>query len=207
MTDFASLNSVNFPLCFKKTRDGKVSEVRCFYWESIFYPTPSFDVFNLMIYFENRRQSVLISPCHDSDVDDNGVVKKAHHHVIVFYTGGRGASVPYELFFNDSLNGCFYGLGPITNIRSSVRYLCHLDSFDDKKHKYSTDSILNIGGVEYKHYLEDYDLLKLTDILKYARENKFVSFRQLLDSIVDNYPNRVDIICKYSYVLKNYIES
>lgn len=74
-----------------------------------------------------------ISPLHDKDVDSDGNLKKAHHHVIVCYSGPTSFKIVKTL--TDSLNQPI-PIG-LHSLKGTYRYHIHLD--DKDKYQYNDD--------------------------------------------------------------------
>ena len=89
------------------------------------------------------------SPLHDRDTEEDkpGVLKKAHWHVIVFYSGSK--SFDQIKTITDQLNAPIPK--PVANARGMVRYLSHLD--DPDKAQYSVSDIVAHCGVDLSDYL------------------------------------------------------
>lgn len=82
-----------------------------------------------------------ISPLHDRDSDENGVLKKAHFHVVIMADG------PITKKRADEIIAPFCGTKSaeyIKSLRGYVRYLAHLDNPD--KAQYDPTDIVALGG-------------------------------------------------------------
>lgn len=120
----------------------------------------------------------IVSPCHDKDVDDDGCVKKAHYHIIVMYSSKKSRSqVEEDLAFLNAPGG-----QPSRDIRSSVRYLIHLDH--PHKFQYLADDIRSICGASHSDYLtmsKSEQAFVLKDILAFCKENHICEYCDFVD--------------------------
>lgn len=133
-----------------------------------------------------------ISPLHDSDVNPTGEVKKSHFHVIIFFEGAKSVDQAKEVF--DLIGGV--GCEVVKSLRAYSRYLCHLDNPD--KAQYAVEDVKSLSGADYmgviglaidkyKSIGEMIDfcvsegVISYSDLLMYARLNRFDWFRILCD--------------------------
>ena len=84
-----------------------------------------------------------VSPLHDADTNADGEPKKAHHHVMLLFTGKKSFEQVKEI--TDKLNAP--RPEPCKDIRAYARYLCHLDN--PEKAQYSPADVMNLGGADY----------------------------------------------------------
>lgn len=134
-----------------------------------------------------------ISPYHDSDKNANGEPKKPHWHVMIMFDGVKTNEQAKEIF--DCIGGV--GCERVGTVRGYARYLCHLDNPD--KHQYSTDDVICLSGADYigtiglatdKYkaigemidFCDDNSIYSYSDLLRYARLNRFDWFRVLCDN-------------------------
>lgn len=136
-----------------------------------------------------------VSPLHDKDINelDNGELKKPHYHVMLMYENVKTTEQAQEVF---SLIGGV-GCQPVQSLRSSARYLCHLDHPD--KAPYSTDDVRSFGGADYMgiiglaidkykaigemmDYCDEKCIYSYATLFRYARKERFDWFRILCDS-------------------------
>lgn len=139
-----------------------------------------------------RMQHVpfIVSPLHDKDQDlseyDGDLVlvsKKAHWHVAVLCDGNKPLSYFQDL--SDSVNGS--RAWKIQNVRSMLRYFCHLDN--PEKYQYPENELRQYCGASYEAYmeLEGFQLLcECKRIIRFCKENKITSFTGLVDNLVRN---------------------
>ena len=135
----------------------------------------------------------LVSPLHDRDVNPTGEVKKAHYHVLILFEGVKTSEQAKEVF--DTLGGV--GLEIVQSIRGYARYLCHLDNPD--KYRYDQADVRQFGGADFVSiiglatdryqaiaemidYCHEHDIIEFSDLLEYARLERFEWFRILCDN-------------------------
>ena len=137
----------------------------------------------------STEHSVLISPCHDKDVDDFGNIKKAHYHIMLMYNSDK-TIVAIDRYAR--LRGLL--LPEKCNKKKMARYLCHLDEAD--KYLYNVDDVVAyncnyldiIGSASDKYddmrqviqLVHDNDFLFYCDLVDYCRENDDEKFRYLV---------------------------
>ena len=135
----------------------------------------------------------LVSPLHDRDVNPTGEVKKAHYHVLILFEGVKTSEQAKEVF--DTIGGV--GLEIVQSIRGYARYLCHLDNPD--KYQYEQADVRQFGGADFVSiiglatdrykaiaemidYCHEFDIIEFSDLLEYARLERFEWFRILCDN-------------------------
>lgn len=134
-----------------------------------------------------------ISPLHDRDINPTGEEKKPHYHVIIMFEGVKTSEQAKEIF--DAIGGV--GLEIVQSIRGYARYLCHLDN--PEKHQYEEADVRQLGGADYLSVIglvtDKYkaiaeiidfcagnDITVYSDLLEYARLERFDWFRVLCDN-------------------------
>lgn len=134
-----------------------------------------------------------ISPLHDSDINPDGEIKKAHYHIMIMFDAVKTREQAKVVF--DSIGAV--GSETIQSQRGYARYLCHLDNpektqYDiaDVKALYGADYNATISLVTDKYkaigemidFCEENAVISFSDLLVYARRNRFDWFRVLSDS-------------------------
>lgn len=134
-----------------------------------------------------------ISPLHDKDINPTGELKKAHYHVIIMFDSVKTSEQAKVIF--DKIGGV--GCAVVQSLRGYARYLCHLDNPD--KVQYNQDEVQALCGADYNgtiglaidkykaigemiDYCEETGLYSYSDLLKYARNERFDWFRVLCDN-------------------------
>lgn len=87
-----------------------------------------------------------ISPCHDADVDpETGELKKAHHHVLLTFSGKKSLNVMRSLAAEIGSDIVANGyIEPVHDKSAYFTYLYHGDSPD--KASYNREDIVCFGG-------------------------------------------------------------
>lgn len=159
----------------------------------VIYPESAPELWQEII--ESFCVPVLISPIHDSDVDDNGEVKKAHRHVLLHCSGLKNDDAFYPLL--DALKLQHHFEYP-NDVRASVRYFFHLDSKDTKKARYKIEDAICLNGFDITNYLtieEAWDVPKILDVI---RTEDIRSIRQLTWKFKDDFKS-LQCIIKNAY--------
>lgn len=149
---------------------------------------------------QENPYSILISPLHDSDLDDLGQPKKPHYHIMVMrkseitLAGARRWGDLRGLILPEKCSK-----------RGMARYLCHLDQKD--KHLYNTEDVISYNC----NYLEiigsSVDKFAMyRDLLECIACNNFVYFSDFLDYCKDNNDDWFRFCCSgATYIIKEYI--
>lgn len=134
-----------------------------------------------------------ISPLHDKDKNPTGEDKKPHWHVMLMFDGKKSIEQVTEIF--NKIGGV--GLEKVNSIRGYARYLCHLDN--PEKFQYKQDDVRCMCGADYTStiglvtdkykaigemidFCELNDIVSYSELLKYARMERFDWFRVLCDN-------------------------
>ena len=134
-----------------------------------------------------------ISPLHDNDINPGGEPKKPHYHIMLMYDGVKTTEQAKEVF--DSIGGV--GCEIVQSLRGYARYLCHLDN--PEKHQYSPEDVKMLCGSDYMgviglaidkykaigemiDWCVEYNIISYSQLLEYARIERFDWFRILCDN-------------------------
>lgn len=180
----------------KSSADGEKKVEKYRNWSFFAYPE-SMDkgLFNNLLSDSDNSQSgsnpfsVLISPCHDQDIDDFGQFKKPHYHVMTMYFQ---PITPTAARRYANIRGLL--LPEQCNKRKMARYLCHLDEKD--KHMYNIDDVIAyncnyldiIGSTsdKYEDYrsfiniIRDHDIIFFSDLVDFCKDNDEDMFNSLV---------------------------
>lgn len=151
---------------------------------------------NWLMIIESFCVPTLISPIHDSDIDDNGEVKKAHRHVLLHCSGMKNDDAFFPLL--DSLGINSHHFEYPNDVRASVRYFFHLDTKDVKKARYKIEDGICLNGFDLSNYLtieEAWDVPKILDVI---RTQDIRSIRQLTWLFKDDFKS-LQCIIKNAY--------
>lgn len=184
--------------------DKKSKETRSANWTIVLYPESEPD--NWRDILDEMHIEWIESPIHDSDINANGEVKKAHRHILLMFSGVKAYEQVREL--TDVLNcpspqRCH-------NSKAMVRYMAHLDN--PEKAQYKVDAIKAHGGVDLAEMLrpsssERYSLVK--EMIDFVKENNIVEFQDLMDYAAEQrFDDWFPLLCDNStIVIANYIKS
>lgn len=111
------------------------------YFCAVLYPESStYDADKLIMSLAAEHLTFAVSPIHDKDVDDNGIPKKSHYHLLLSYTSATTLN---------NIKGWFKACGmPESDLHSVrvcasgvgyFRYLTHKDN--PEKAQYNSDDI------------------------------------------------------------------
>lgn len=146
----------------------------------------------------------LISPLHDSDVNPDGKIKKAHYHVMIMFEGVKTVEQAEDVFKKIGGVGCEI----VQSIRGYARYLCHLDN--PEKHQYSQDDVTAICGVDYFGCIglptDKYKAIR--EMIAFCNANDILSYHVLLLYAQEERNDWFRVLCDNgTYVLKEYLKS
>lgn len=142
-----------------------------------------------------------ISPLHDKDINNSsGEPKKAHYHVMIMFDSVKTREQAFDIF--EAIGGAVdreknHGLEVIQSQRGYARYLCHLDN--PEKYQYPQEMVRQLCGADYTttiglvtdkykaigemmDYCELNDIYSYSQLLLYARSERFDWFRVLCDN-------------------------
>lgn len=160
---------------------------------------------------ENWRQilkefylPVVISPLHDQDVGENGVLKKSHYHVMVIFGNNTTSSTV------ETMAQAVRASLPIA-ISSAWCYFKYMDHSEvDDKVLYDHSDFVFLNG------LSEYDLKVLTRdeerqltfyIFAFIKEHKVMSFFQLMEVLASIDPDACFFASKKVLLFDKYIDS
>ena len=136
-----------------------------------------------------------ISPLHDKDLNPTGEAKKAHHHILLVYSGPTTYNSVAK--FTASLNATIPQA--LESVRGMYRYFTHKDN--PEKYQYDESESLGVNGFNIA------DLVELTksevnelkrSILTIVREADIIEYADLIDFLVDN-----EMLVEYDIAVNN----
>lgn len=170
-------------------------------WTTIVYPESASS--NFLDVLKDFHVPFLLSPLHDKDVDGDGVIKKAHYHLVLYFDSLKSSSQAQVIF--DAIGGV--GCQSVQSPVSYARYLIHAD--DPDKYQYSAEDVVAYGLDYMQCSLDEKSqkYLGISDVIAYVIENNIQSFSRLL--IVSSQLNRhiFEIVCDNPYLVKTFISS
>lgn len=145
-----------------------------------------------------------VSPLHDSDVDEDGVIKKAHYHVLLKFEGKKSLDGVKDICEQFGGVGC----KAIQSARGYARYLCHLDN--PEKAQYSPEDVMAFAGADYYSDIENptdkYQAIR--EMIRFCTDNNIVIYADLLDYASEHREDWFRILCDSgTYVVKEYLKS
>lgn len=132
-----------------------------------------------------------ISPLHDKDINSDGEIKKAHHHIMIMFDGVKTQEQAQEVF--STIGGV--GIEPIKCARAYARYLCHLDN--PEKIHYPIDDVISLSGADYETMIslatDKYSAIG--EMIEFCMQNDIDSYAQLLLYARDNRTDWFRVLC------------
>lgn len=155
-----------------------------------------------LTYLDQVTSTYIVSPLHDKDSLPDGSLKKPHYHVVLCFSTLKSFSQILELVKS------FGGVGAqiVHDLPSMARYLCHLDSKESSKAKYSTDDVL-AQNIDFKELIESgSEKAKISDILKIIDRHDILLFSDLV--FYARYsPKNLDLVVKHTNFFYRYLQS
>lgn len=170
---------------------------RC--WATIIYGEHYSDVSSLISGLESLHIPCALSPLHDSDVRDDGTLKKSHYHLLLHFDVARTRS-GVESALQSVLHS---GLECVSSEYSYYRYLTHADS--PEKHRYDDESVSLYGGYQVPVEKLSLDVLfgrfvsELLSLGIYSVRGAFV--------YATEHPEYMVVVCDRAYALKSVLSS
>lgn len=127
-----------------------------------------------------------VSPLHDRDVNEDGELKKPHHHILLLYPNTTTYRNVKSL--TDKLNSPFPQ--KVLNTRAMVQYMVHQNSGKDK-FKYNKADIKAYNGLDIEPFFEPSKTERMTivkDISEYVIQNEVTLFSDLVEYILYRCP-------------------
>lgn len=146
-----------------------------------------------------------ISPLHDKDTNPTGEAKKAHHHILLVYSGPTTYNAVAK--FTASLNATIPQ--PLESVRGMYRYFSHKDN--PEKYQYDEQDILTLNGFNIADLVElsksEVNELKMK-ILRLVREADLTEYADLVDFLADNgMKAEYDVAVNNTFFFNAYIAS
>lgn len=180
---------------------GKSSTPRNLRWTTIVYPESASS--NFLDVLKDFHVPFLLSPLHDKDVDGDGVIKKSHYHLVLYFDSLKSSAQAQVIF--DAIGGV--GCQSVQSPVSYARYLIHAD--DPDKYQYSAEDVVAYGLDYLQCSLDEKSqkYLGISDVITYVIENNIESFSRLL--IVTSQLNRhiFEVVCDNAYLVKSFMSS
>lgn len=160
---------------------------------TVVYPDSENTPENWVALLEEAKVPVMISPFHEYDVNPTGECKKPHYHILLAFDGVKTTDQAKAIF--DLVGGV--GIETVASLRGYARYLCHLDN--PEKYQYAIENVRCLGGADFHSiinlptdkykaigemidFCEENGIYSFSQLLSYARSERFDWFRVLCDS-------------------------
>lgn len=186
-----------------KKYDEKRASKRSRNWAFLVYPESAPE--NWIQIIENEMTPFVVSPIHDSDINElTGKLKKAHFHVLITYSSVKTFEQVKEL--TDSLKTTIPQMAK--NLIGAVRYMAHLDNPDKAQYQksdikaycgFDLESVFKLSATDKKQISKD--------ILNYIMENEITEYFILVKYALEHNDDWYDYLSSNSYMIMNFIKS
>lgn len=183
-------------------------------WMIIVYPESAIE--NWQQYLKDMGIKGAVSPLHDSDLRDDGKLKKPHYHTILLFNGGRT-----ETYIRQEIVEPIKALGQFQRVidkQLAFEYLTHENDpdkfqYDKAKIEFINSSVSDFVNEDYISiidYIDDNKIKSLVGLLKSLRKTKnkrliqYVSnntfyVTQYLKEVRQDYDSKVETLVKQMY--------
>lgn len=164
----------------------------------------------------NEGVPTFISPLHDKDVNADGTKKKDHNHAVVLWDNPN----TYEnaRAIADAIGAVMPPKNPkpgtpkpyAVNVRSALRYLCHLDNPEKAQYDPEKVTCINATLADYYELINSAgdDDLVLDEITDYIDDNAVVSFAAFIRYCKQERPEWKRLAYhRYAALITRYIKS
>lgn len=141
----------------------------------------------------------LVSPLHDSDVDQNGELKKPHYHILFVFEGNKTFDQMVDMVSQ-------LGVNYVEKVASRMgyeRYLCHLDNPD--KYQYDISEVKCFGGLKPKFLIDEEYRDGVIGLSKIIEEFGIVRYAHLSYLVATRYPEYMNALLRYTVHFNNYL--
>lgn len=169
---------------------------------TILYPESCVD--NWKDILDSFHVPVLVSPLHDSDLSDDGSIKKPHYHLLFMFDSLKSKSQCNDYVIQLKS----VGIEKVASLKGYARYLCHLDNPD--KFQYSVNDVIAFGGASFKKVSscspDRHQVIR--DMMSFIIDNDIDSFSVLLEYCAACNEEWFACLCDSStFVIKEYLKS
>ena len=148
-------------------------------WAFILYPesAPS----NWLDILQGSFIKCAVSPLHDKDLTDDGLIKKPHYHILLCYDGAT--TYNNVLTLTQSLNATIPQV--VDSVDGYYNYLSHT-GFNDK-YQYNADDVISFNGFTIKRRAPPKeDLTTVKDLFKIILDNGICEYSDLISFLIVN---------------------
>ena len=173
-------------------------------WAFVLYPESAPANWQEML--AELRMKVLVSPLHDRDTDENGEIKKAHHHIVIVFDGPQTHKRANEIIipFGGTKSAKY-----VNSLKGYVRYLAHLDNPD--KVQYDPQEIMTLGSIDLADLLRptSTDRIQIiNDIFGFCKDNSIEEFSALVEyARNERRSDWLPILVDHTYFIDKYLAS
>lgn len=187
----------------EKWYDSESKELRSNCWTFCVYPDDSLPE-NYLTIIDNWHVPVLLSPVHDMDKNGNGMEKKKHIHVFMYF--GKGANKSFEQVkkYVMKLGGCQPEV--VNNSVGMIRYFVHRDN--PEKAQYKIDDLKAFAGFEFMDaFTNNYDESLLYDFIEgFIKDNDIHNIYVLVNALkCGNLNNELNFLRKHTIYFDKYL--
>lgn len=164
----------------------------------------------------NEGVPMFVSPLHDRDVNADGTKKKPHHHTVALWDSPTSYEVARPIA--DAIGAVMPPKNPkpgapkpyAANVRSALRYLCHLDNPEKAQYDPEDVTCINCTLADYYELISsagDDDLI-IDAITDYIDEHNVTSFASFVRYCKQERPDWKRLAYhKYAAFITRYIKS
>ncbi len=172
-------------------------------WAFVLYPESAPDGWQDLL--ADTHIPAFISPLHDRDIDADGVIKKAHYHVVIMSDGPITQNRANELI--EPFCGT-KSAEHIKSLRGYVRYLAHLDNPD--KAQYDPAEIIALNGADLADLLkpntsDNYRIIG--EIMCYCEESEIHEFAALVQYALSTREDWLPVIVNKAFFVTRFLDS
>lgn len=174
-------------------------------WAFIVYPESAHERWQDLL--ADTHMPAFISPLHDRDTDNDGVVKKPHYHVVIMVDGPITQKRANELIepYCGTKSAEY-----VKSLRGYVRYLAHLD--DPDKAQYDPADIVTLGGADLADVLRlnhsDNDKHRIIgEIMCHCEKSDTHEFAALVQYAVREHEDWLPVIVNKAYFVSRILDS
>ena len=153
------------------------------------------------------HMKAFISPLHDRDTDNGGLIKKAHYHVVIMTDGPITQNRANELIepFCGTKSAEY-----IKSLRGYARYLAHLDNPD--KAQYDPAEIVALGGADLAdalrvNFSDNNKHQIIGEIIHYCEESGTHEFSVLVQYAMREHEDWLPVIVSKAYFVTRLLDS
>lgn len=178
---------------------------RSFNFSGVLYPEHFCSNRKLAVKFlkDTFQTQGAISPLHDSDLQEDGTLKKEHWHFVLHFQNQKSLGVCRKLLGDKGL------IQVCQSLATMCRYFFHLD--DDDKFQYPTfdyDSFLNFNFQKQINAFEDFDS-KIDTLIMIITVNEITNMQDLIYYVQgsDKYRYLLSFIAQKMFFLKEFMKA